>query len=702
MVAARSLHELSPGQHVCGEFVLVGAAARELRATVFSAQRAGHARERFVVRAAPITDLGAAARIRPSLTRAQSVRHAALAPIEAFELRARTVMMVQRAVAPFTLRARLRRGPLPPHTVAWLIAELAAALDTLHAPQLGMIHGALCPANIAIDDQDTAVALEAAGLVEALHDGTGPSALTDALREPGYTSPDEAVGRFTARGDAFVLACIAFECLTGKRPFEGDDDATVHASLLSAAPARASALSATLDAAVDALFARAFELDRERPWSTCVAFAEALAETLARGASERPTWTPTPPRLTPPARPAIELPAPRTAEPDATDALPVPAVPPADLDDPDEAPALPDLALQTLAFGEAPALPIASPAPEPPPLPTPLDTLTFGEDLVRDPEVALPVVATPKVSHPFGHLTPAPPSRYRTWAGIASRPEAPVAPPPELDEAPAEAPAPPVPTVHLVPILGPTPVVGTPIPPSLKLAPPRRPTPRRPRLRLRPRRARTAKGRRRWLPAALILGVAVVTAALIVTAGQIYLARQPAAPPPARIAAPPPARVQPRPARVQAVAPSPVVAAPSPVVAAPSPVVAAPSPVVAAPSPVVAAPSPEPTLPHDPTDPDPPAAAVGPRPPRGAVITARNQLAPLVDACVGTAFPNRRVRINVIYNAATGAPTVIRVRGFFGLSNVAQCLTTAARGITLPPFGEGTWEAGYAFATRAP
>ena len=37
-------------------------------------------------------------------------------------------------------------------------------------------------------------------LVEALHDGTGPSALTDPLREPGYTSPDEAVGRFTARG----------------------------------------------------------------------------------------------------------------------------------------------------------------------------------------------------------------------------------------------------------------------------------------------------------------------------------------------------------------------------------------------------------------------------------------------------------------------------------------------------------------------
>jgi hypothetical protein len=124
------------------------------------------------------------------------------------------------------------------------------------------------------------------------------------------------------------------------------------------------------------------------------------------------------------------------------------------------------------------------------------------------------------------------------------------------------------------------------------------------------------------------------------------------------------------------------------------------------PAPTLAA-APPPAPPESPaaddaSEPDAAAPPSGPRPPRGAVIDARNRLAPLVDACAGTAFPNRRVRINVTYNAATGAPTVIRVRGFFGLSNIARCLTTAARGITLPPFGEGTWEAGYAFATRSP
>jgi serine/threonine protein kinase len=662
MVAARSLHELSPGQHVCGEFVLVGAAARELRATVFSAQRAGHARERFVVRAAPFTDLGAAARIRPTLIRAQGVTHAALAPIVGFELRARTVMLVQRAVAPFSLRARLRRGPLPPHTVAWLVAELAGALDTLHDPQLGMIHGALCPANIALDDHDTAVALEAAGLVEALHDGTGPSALTDPLREPGYTSPDEAVGRFTARGDAFVLACIAFECLTGARPFAGDDDATVQASLLSSAPTLASALRPTLDDTVDAVFARAFELERERPWSTCAGFAEALTDALARGASERPTWNPTPSVEPPP------LAAPSIPDEDPPEAL-------------TDAP-LPDLALQTLSFGEPPALPIVHLEPDPLPAALPLDTLSFGDDLELDPVVALPAAVIPKVSHPFGHLTPAPPSRYRAWAGVASRPETPVAPLPESDEAGADVAAPVFPATPRVPILGPTPVVGTPIPPTLKLAPPRRPSPRR----VRPRRARVVRVARPYFRAAIVLGAALVTAALIVTAGQIYLARHRAAARPANVAtAPvPPARVQRRPAPVQPAAP-------------PTP----PPPAVAPPPAETVAPTEVPTV-DDPPEPDAATPPNGPRPPRGAVIAARNRLAPLVDACVGTAFPNRRVRINVVYNAATGAPTVIRVRGYFGLSNAAQCLTNAARGITLPPFGEGTWEAGFNFATRSP
>lgn len=655
MVALRSLHELSPGQHVCGEFVLVGAAARELRAAVFSAQRAGHARERFVVRAAPFTDLGAAARIRPTLTRAQGVTHAALAPIVGFELRARTVMLVQRSVAPFSLRARLRRGPLPPHTVAWLVAELAGALDTLHDPQLGMIHGALCPANIALDDHDTAVAVEAAGLVEALHDGTGPSALTDSLREPGYTSPDEAVGRFTARGDAFVLACIAFECLTGDRPFAGDDDATVQASLLSAAPALASALRPSLDDAVDAVFARAFELERERPWSTCAAFAEALTDALARGASERPTWNPAPSVEPPP------LPAPTAAVDDAPDEIA-------------DAP-LPDLALQTLAFGEAPALPIVHVEPDPLVAATPVDTLAFGDELELDPHVALPAPVVPKMSQPFGHLTPAPPSQYRAWAGVASRPEAAVAPLPESDEVA-------VPPAPRVPILGPTPVVGTPIPPTLKLAPPRRPSPRR----LRPRRARGVKVARPYVRGAVVLGAALVTAALIVTAGQIYLARHrsPARPAGVATASVPPARVQPRAAPVQ------------PPVAAPTP--------PPTPPPVVAPPPPEAVAPTADDGPEADAATPpnGPRPPRGAVIAARNQLAPRVDACVGTAFPNRRVRINVVYNAATGAPASIRVRGFFGLSSAASCLTNAARGITLPPFGEGTWEAGYNFATRSP
>jgi hypothetical protein len=186
-----------------------------------------------------------------------------------------------------------------------------------------------------------------------------------------------------------------------------------------------------------------------------------------------------------------------------------------------------------------------------------------------------------------------------------------------------------------------------------------------------------AKKPRALLPAAIVLGTALVTAAAIVTAGQVYIARIRSA---QRAVAPRPAVVA-APVAIAARTAPPVVAAPP----TPTPIAAP-----AAPSTVAD------------TATDEPAATTGPRPPRDAVLAARSQLASQVDACVGTAHPNRRVRLNVRYDAATGRALAVRVRGYFGLAAPAPCLTAAARQVALPPFGVGVWEAGYSFPTRGP
>lgn len=703
MVAAQRVHELSAGQHVCGDFVLVGVAPRELHATVFSAQRAGKARERFTVHAVPLATGSSATQVGHRMAHAQGVSHRALAPIVAWELRARSVLVVQRVAAVGSLRARLRRGPLSLRAAAWVVSELAAALDALHGARPEVVHGALCPANVALDDDDTTLALEAAGLSHALGDDALLAAQTEALREPGYTSPDEAATRRSPRGDAFVLACIAYESLTGLRPFGAGDDAAVQASILSTRPSAARLLRPELDAGVDEVLSRALNLQREGGFATCAAFAEALRDALTSNLSERPTWEPAstdllalqgPPALpsppvlgsetSSPPDPAPELVHEGEASPSEDIAGPADLLDASDFFDADDlAEVIPSR--PTLTFGDevSAGLPSSPPSYAAVGSDPPQDastTLTFGDaPLGAVPESPL----DPPISHPFGHRTVAPPSRYNAWAGVVSRPGSPMAPPPATDELSQETATVRLPGPPRAPNLGATPMRGTPLPPGLRLQPPRRPPPRR----ARRFRRRVVRGRRRsMLAAAVVLGVALVVAAVVVTLGQVYIAR-------ARLTRATPTTVAPIAAPLAAPLAAPIPApTPAPI---PAPVAAPiPAPVASA-EPAVDASTADAPAPDE-------AAPTGPRPPRSAVISARARLASLVNACVGTAYPNRRVRINVTYDAATGAATTVRVRGYFGLAPVAPCIVAAVRQVSLPPFGVGPWEAGHSFPTRGP
>lgn len=662
--AARIVHALAPGHRVCGDYVIDGVAPRAAGATVYTAHRLAHPEARYTVRVVPCGDLAAAARFRRGMARAQKIEHRALSPVAAYEVGASGAVVVQRLTGAITLRARLAEGPLAPAAVGWLVCEVAAALDAMHGARPPIVHGALCPGNITLDDGDAAVGLEAAGIADALRAGDWPVAVADALREPGYTSPDEAVGRMSPRADTFVLACIAYECLTGERPFPGDDAASVHAQILASLPPPLHVRRPELDHAVDEVLLRAWRLEHSGSYEGSYAFAMELARALVLDANHRPTWNPSPKHSGMRARGVedeaqipeefIEL------EEDI------------DLDEP--APAR-----QTLTWGDVPTAGLRE-------LP---HALSVSSRPPPETEPARPPVKS--INEPFRQDTLAPPSRYRAWAGQVSRPESPVAPPPgpdelHLRETPLLIPQPPrMPDTHE------TPVVGTPIPevltapsrtvpiPEVLTAPAPQPTLRTERTSLRAERtslsAVVAALPKTGLPAAIVVGAALVTAALIVTAGQVYVARLRAAPP----------RVVER-----------IVTRTVPVPAPAPPVVAAQPPATQPPAPQAVAPTtPPPPAPEEPL-------TEGPRPPRDAVLAARARLASLVDACVGTDYPGRTVRLHVRYDAATGRVATARVRGSFGRSPAAPCLNAAVRQVTLAPFGEGIWDAGYAFPTRSP
>jgi eukaryotic-like serine/threonine-protein kinase len=131
-----------------------------------------------------------------------------------------------------SLAARLEREPLTARETGRILSDVARALGKAH--EAGIAHRDLKPENVFIirnDDQELAKVLDfgiakaprglAAALAIAPSDETDTGAL---LGTPNYMSPEQALGSrdLDYRTDIWSLGVIAFECLTGRRPFEAE------------------------------------------------------------------------------------------------------------------------------------------------------------------------------------------------------------------------------------------------------------------------------------------------------------------------------------------------------------------------------------------------------------------------------------------------------------------------------------------------
>ncbi|MCH8852478.1 MAG: hypothetical protein IID41_07455, partial [Planctomycetes bacterium] len=59
---------------------------------------------------------------------------------------------------------------------------------------------------------------------------------------PGYMAPEQSRGDsvIDGRADLYALGCVIFECLVGKRPFQGEDVTAILARTAHDEPPRAS------------------------------------------------------------------------------------------------------------------------------------------------------------------------------------------------------------------------------------------------------------------------------------------------------------------------------------------------------------------------------------------------------------------------------------------------------------------------------
>jgi serine/threonine protein kinase len=235
-------------------------------------------------------------------------------------------------------RTLSRVGRLTPARTMALVAQAADALQAAHAN--GIVHRDVKPGNLLVRPNGTLVLTDF---------GIARSALVGQLTVAGavlgtasYISPEQAAGDVaTAASDVYALGVVAYQCLSGHRPFDGSTPIEIAMKHVRETPRP---LPGDIPPAVRAIVERALAKDPAARWPSAAAMAA-----VARQAASSLTTNVQPPVSHQPIRATPTSPAPsqqaRASVPrpisGARGAASVPSAPPVQSSAPPVAPPMP-------------------------------------------------------------------------------------------------------------------------------------------------------------------------------------------------------------------------------------------------------------------------------------------------------------------------------------------------------------------------
>lgn len=130
--------------------------------------------------------------------------------------------LVMQLVPGRTLKATVEaRGPLPADEAERLLHDIASALAYAHAN--GVVHRDVKPENIFVDADSGRAMLSDFGIALSADQDSRLTMTGAAIGTPAYMAPEQIDGGHAdARSDLYSLGLVAWEMLTGRRPWAGE------------------------------------------------------------------------------------------------------------------------------------------------------------------------------------------------------------------------------------------------------------------------------------------------------------------------------------------------------------------------------------------------------------------------------------------------------------------------------------------------
>ncbi len=176
--------------------------------------------------------------------------------------------------------------PLLPEGVLSILRQIALALDYAH--KKGIVHRDIKPANILIHES-TLAKITDFGVAKILSQQMTQSGVM--MGTPNYMSPEQVQGHAVdGRADQFSLAVIAYEVLTGEKPFVADHLPSLLYRIVREDPLPPQRLNPTLAPQVEVVLRKALAKSASERYPTTIEFVDALAEAC----NANPGWHPLP------------------------------------------------------------------------------------------------------------------------------------------------------------------------------------------------------------------------------------------------------------------------------------------------------------------------------------------------------------------------------------------------------------------------